>query len=190
MTEASAPRYYCDEMLQGVGRWLRAAGHDTAIACGGIDDNALISRTLIERRLLLTCDRELAKRKIVHKQTVILTAAGLDETARALTAEIGVDWLYAPFTRCLVDNAPLRPAGEAARGDLPPKARHLGGPIQTCPNCRRLYWPGSHVRRMLARLETWHAPERNGRLPATVGGREAAMKFAASRRPAKIDYAG
>ncbi|MGH6943501.1 MAG: Mut7-C RNAse domain-containing protein [Geminicoccaceae bacterium] len=26
-----------------------------------------------------------------------------------------------------------------------------------CPVCRRVYWPGSHARRMKARLERWKA---------------------------------
>ena len=32
-----------------------------------------------------------------------------------------------------------------------------GGPLQLCPACDRLYWPGGHVRRMLARLEQFTA---------------------------------
>ena len=34
----------CDEMLLRLGRWLRAAGYDTAIAEGGMEDPALIAR--------------------------------------------------------------------------------------------------------------------------------------------------
>jgi H+/gluconate symporter-like permease len=30
-------RFLCDEMLKGLGRWLRAAGYVTAIATGGLD---------------------------------------------------------------------------------------------------------------------------------------------------------
>src|SRR5689334_350075 len=37
-------RLMCDEMLLRLGRWLRAAGYDTAFAAGGADDAALIAR--------------------------------------------------------------------------------------------------------------------------------------------------
>src|SRR5690606_41703630 len=52
----------CDEMLKGVGRWLRAAGYDAAIVDNGAGDDALLARARAERRLLLTCDRGFAAR--------------------------------------------------------------------------------------------------------------------------------
>ena len=54
------PRFLCDEMLRGLGRWLRAAGYDTVIAGGGIPDRALAARCAEEDRVLLTKDRQLA----------------------------------------------------------------------------------------------------------------------------------
>ena len=36
-------RLLCDEMLRGLGRWLRAAGHDVVIASGE-PDRALLDR--------------------------------------------------------------------------------------------------------------------------------------------------
>ena len=33
----------CDEMLKGLARWLRAAGHDTELAEDGTSDRALIN---------------------------------------------------------------------------------------------------------------------------------------------------
>ncbi|MHA1154355.1 MAG: Mut7-C RNAse domain-containing protein, partial [Alphaproteobacteria bacterium] len=88
---------------------------------------------------------------------LVLPAEGLDAGARRLSANLGLDWLYAPFTRCLLDNTVLRPASARERRALPAKARGLDGPVTACPDCARLYWPGSHVRRMRARLEAWQA---------------------------------
>src|SRR4051794_21778550 len=56
-----AVRLMCDEMLLRLGRWLRAAGYDTAIAEGGVDDAAVIARCAAESRVLLTRDRRLAE---------------------------------------------------------------------------------------------------------------------------------
>ncbi|MBM0207322.1 hypothetical protein JNW90_33315 [Micromonospora sp. STR1s_5] len=33
--------------------------------------------------------------------------------------------------------------------------------MNACPTCARLYWPGSHVRRMLRRLETLAGRDRS-----------------------------
>lgn len=73
--------------------------------------------------------------------------------SRRLGARLGIDWLAAPFSRCLVDNAPLRPASVVEVVSVPEAARQGDGPLLACPECARVYWPGSHVRRMRARLE-------------------------------------
>ncbi len=152
---AAPPGLLCDEMLQGLGRWLRAAGYDTAIVRDGLADEVLIAQALKEGRLLLTCDRALAARSAVRSRAVVLPAGGLEDAAQALARALAIDWLHAPFTRCLLDNAPLTAASESARDALPERARSLPGPVRRCPQCSRLYWPGSHVRRMTARLEAW-----------------------------------
>lgn len=147
-------------MLQGLGRWLRAAGYDTALAERGQTDGDLLRRAGAEARLLLTCDRELAMRARPEVAVLALPAEGLDAGAHTLSRDLGLDWLRAPFTRCLRDNAVLRPASARQRRDLPARAQVLQGPVTACPDCARLYWPGSHVRRMRARLEAWQAAAR------------------------------
>jgi uncharacterized protein with PIN domain len=140
-------------MLRRLVRWLRAAGHDTAIAAPGTPDRAILAQLRAEQRLLLTRDRALAAR--APGRVLLLTDPALPATARALRLALRLDWLRAPFTRCLMDNAELRPASTEEIQKTPPESQALPGPIRTCPDCGRLYWPGSHVRRMRARLEEW-----------------------------------
>jgi len=142
-------------MLQGLGRWLRAAGYDTEIATGADPDSALLAASARDGRVLVTCDRPLAERAAAHAAVLALPAEGLEAQALAIRDALGIDWLLAPFSRCLRDNAALRAAGAIERIQVPPKARPLGGPVTACPACRRLYWRGSHVRRMEARLSLW-----------------------------------
>lgn len=150
-------RLLCDEMLKGVGRWLRAAGYDVAIVDGGAHDDELLARAGAEGRLLLTCDRRLAERAGPDTTVVVLGTERFEGAARELNERLGVDWLHAPFTRCLRDNAPLIAADEEAIAQLPATARQGDGPIMRCPRCNRIYWPGSHVRRMRAKLTRAHA---------------------------------
>ena len=63
-----------------------------------------------------------------------------------------------PFTRCLIDNTALDPAPPEMVAQVPASSRAAGGPLRLCPECGRLYWPGGHVRRMLARLAGWNVP--------------------------------
>ena len=150
-------RFLCDEMLKGLGRWLRAAGHDTAIVDDGIADRTLIQIARTEDRLLLTCDRELAARPELEGRVLAVRPEGLDAAALELRARLGLEWLYAPFTRCLRDNAVLRSAEPRDLERIPPPARAGAGPFMVCPACARVYWPGSHVQRMRRRLERWQA---------------------------------
>ena len=149
-------RFLCDRMLVRLGRWLRAAGHDTAIAGAAEPDADLVARARAEERRLLTCDRRLKAERAPADARVVLLARGAPAAAaRELTRRLGVDWQHAPFSRCLLDNAPLRPADAAETARVPERARALPGPVMACPHCGRVYWPGSHLRRMHRTLAAW-----------------------------------
>lgn len=148
-------RLLCDAMLGDLARWLRAAGHDTVLAGEGEQDRSLLTRCAAQHRVLLTRDRRLAGEAQGRVEALALAQGGLERDARALRDELGLDWLDAPFTRCLLDNAALRPAAAEMRARVPERSRAAAGTLLTCPECGRLYWPGGHVRRMLARLAAW-----------------------------------
>jgi uncharacterized protein with PIN domain len=148
-------RLLCDEMLSRLGRWLRAAGYDTAIAESGSTDAVLLEWCRREDRTLLTRDRHLAGIAEREVSVLALNTGNVGAQALALRQALGIDWLYAPFTRCVVDNAPLAPV-PAEMVHQVPLSRAAGGPLYICPTCRRLYWPGGHVRRMQARLAEWN----------------------------------
>ncbi|MEP7207652.1 MAG: Mut7-C RNAse domain-containing protein [Casimicrobiaceae bacterium] len=148
-------RFLCDEMLGRLARYLRAAGYDTDLACDGAPDRDLLVRAESESRRFLTCDRRIAEHRRARETALILTWAPLDCLAQELYRALGVDWLHAPFTRCLVDNTPLTAVPPAATARMPrdvaaEDARH-------CPQCGRVYWAGSHHGRMKSRLAAWAA---------------------------------
>jgi len=152
-------RFLCDEMLHGLGRWLRAAGYDTVIAKGGLSDQELAARCAGENRILLTKDRYLAATAAGIAPVVLVQGNGIDETARALRAALDIDWQYAPFSRCMIDNRPLESALPYLATHVPERSRAAGGPLRMCPECGRLYWSGGHVRRMQQRLAAWQQEE-------------------------------
>lgn len=151
------PRLFCDGMLAGLARWLRAAGYDTSLAPVGALDRAVLDACRAQSRILVTRDRHLAAHAGRDIRAVLLTIDGLDAQASELRAMLGIDWTFAPFSRCLLDNSPLHGASPEQHARVPPRARDLPGPFLACPSCDRVYWPGSHVQRMRARLGRWHA---------------------------------
>ena len=150
----SEPRFLCDGMLTGLGRWLRAAGYDTQVAGNGRPDSGVVTEARAQRRLLLTCDRALATG--ADGGVLLLAGNDLAAWARELTATLGVDWLYRPFTRCLNCNTPLQPAREEQHAALPPALRSVKD-VRYCSCCDKLYWEGGHLRQMRQRLREWSA---------------------------------
>lgn len=145
----SPPRLLCDEMLKGLARWLRAAGYDVEMEPDGTRDRHIVERAVAEGRLLLTRDRTLLEIRDAPKVVLLLTSNSIADCARELTAKLGIDWLYRPFTRCMLCNTPLieadRPFG------FPPHTEHL----YICPTCDKYYWHGGHVDRMYRHLASW-----------------------------------
>jgi uncharacterized protein with PIN domain len=142
-------------MLLRLARWLRAAGYDTATAQDGRADRELMAQALREDRLILTCDRKLAEFRTAPGQVVVLPAGGVAAAARGATRQCGIDWLYRPFSRCLLCNVPVEPVSVADAWPADRVWRADFHPLTRCPACGRLYWQGGHVARMRARLERW-----------------------------------
>jgi uncharacterized protein with PIN domain len=142
-------RFLCDEMLVRLARLLRAAGYDTYLAAGGEPDDELIRTARREGRILVTRDKRLAA---AFEESVLVSGWGVEAEAHSLSRAVVLDWEFAPFTRCVMDNAHLREATAEEIAALPERTRTLAGPFRVCPSCGRSYWPGSHVRRMEARL--------------------------------------
>jgi uncharacterized protein with PIN domain len=88
---------------------------------------------------------------------VLLAANGIEGWAAELTEQQAIDWFHRPFTRCLDCNTPLSPAAPELR-PLVPEGAHVDlDTLRWCGQCRKLYWPGGHVRRMRRRLEQWRS---------------------------------
>lgn len=143
-------RFLADEMLIRLARLLRAAGYDTAMAPARTPDQVLLEIARAEGRILLTRDRRLAARAAPN--SLLVSGRGAVEEARRIAEHLSLDWAHAPFTRCVMDNAALAEASPAEIARMPPQAQALPGPFRVCPVCGRLYWPGSHVKRIGERL--------------------------------------
>lgn len=148
-------RFLCDEMLCRLGRWLRAAGYDTRIAEAGQPDRQLVELALRESRTLLTRDRKLAEFRHADQCVEVIVGDRIDTQVKELGRFHPIDWLHAPFTRCLICNQPLVAAEPGRRDEMPPFSRERATVLLTCSGCGRLFWDGSHVRRMHARLAAW-----------------------------------
>ena len=153
----NAPRFLCDEMLGHLCRYLRAAGYDTLLENNGASDAELLRRCRVEGRYFLTQDTLLRAHKAADGIALILPHTTLDRLAALVGAHFNLDWTARAFSRCLLDNTPLVAADDAAAARIPQDARRPGEPLLHCPVCGRVYWRGSHYRRMRAKMVVWQA---------------------------------
>jgi uncharacterized protein with PIN domain/sulfur carrier protein ThiS len=139
-------RFVLDGHLGKLARRLRLVGLDTTLPAGASDDQ-LAQVAEREERVLLTRDRELLKRRIVAYGYCVRETHPDRQLVEVLErfGPLGL----APFSRCLRCNAEVRDVMKSAVATLvPPQARDLYEHFQKCGGCGRVYWQGSHWKRL------------------------------------------
>lgn len=146
-------RFIADAMLARLARWLRVLDFDTLFD-PQVHDHELVRMSNAEDRTLLTRDRHLLRELRPVSAIDIAHDSPLDQLHQLVTSLA----LPAParlFVRCTVCNSPLSdPLQDSeARALVPEDFRELPGEVRQCPKCLRVYWPGSHTRRMREAIE-------------------------------------
>lgn len=144
------PRFFADSMLAGLARRLRALGYDAAWE-PAIPDAELVRRGAEEGRWVLTRDRGLVDQWWADHLVLLASDQPLGQLAEVhRLLDLHTHGMFSRCTRC---NELLRRVPAERRGELPPEHRDAAARTGECPACQRLYWPGSHARRMRAALE-------------------------------------
>jgi uncharacterized protein with PIN domain len=147
--------FIVDRMLGTLCRYLRLMGYDTvsanSYAAGDRrEDTALLARAHGEERILLTKDRELARR--AGDRGVLFLSDDVIAQVRQL-AESGLIKIELRMTRCSLCNTPLRSAApHEVEGAGYAPLDHEGFTFFWCERCARLYWDGSHQKNLEKRI--------------------------------------
>jgi hypothetical protein len=143
-------RFVVDSMLGKLAKWLRLLGIDT-LYYRDASDQELIEIAAREGRILLTADRELFRCR--RAATFFVSADQWRVQIRQVMRAFDLDARHA-FTRCPVCNAALAAtARELVRDCVPPHIFETQWVFGRCPNCGRIYWPGSHFQGAQSELE-------------------------------------
>jgi uncharacterized protein with PIN domain len=141
-------RFLADAHLGALARRLRMLGFDTRYDRDALADDALVRVAREEARIVLTRDRDLLMRRDVTHGCYV-RALRPTEQAREVVERLGLAAAARPFTRCLACNARLEPVQrDAVAWALPPRVLERQRRFSRCPSCRRVYWEGTHWRRM------------------------------------------
>lgn len=145
-------RFFADVMVARLVKWLRAIGIDTAWE-GAISDKDLVRRAIDEDRFILTLDKKLTEEWRVDN-VLLLESEDLFEQFREVIEHFGIEKPDELFTRCLVCNAFLRNAGaEEISENVPTDVMKNQKAFRFCTQCNKVYWEGTHTRRMRAVIE-------------------------------------
>ena len=140
-------RFVLDVHLGALARRLRLAGIDTAYASDASDD-ALLARANAERRILLTQDRGLLRRRALWLGGYVYGARPDDQLADVLDRFTPP---LAPWTRCPACNGLLSAIPKTeAEPLLQPGTRRTYQAFSRCRSCGQVYWRGAHAKRLQA----------------------------------------
>jgi len=141
------PRFVADAHLGGLAHLLRMTGFDT-LYDNHFEDSEIARIAAAEQRIVLTRDRELLKRReITHGCYVRAIKSTLQ--AREIFARLDLAGSAKPFSLCLACNVPMHRIDRAeAEGRVPDGVFERQTRFVTCPCCRRVFWEGSHWKRM------------------------------------------
>jgi len=132
-------------------RNLRLLGLDT-IHNQTLSDQQLIELAQRDERALLTRDRRLLMHRVVRHGYYLQSQDPFKQTIEVLQ-RFELSSGLAPFTRCIRCNDLLEPVAKAEIIDrLEPLTKIYYNHFRRCISCRQIYWPGSHFKKLQARI--------------------------------------
>ena len=141
------PRFVLDNHLGRLAAYLRMLGFD-CLYRNDYSDEELAEILHREERILLTRDRRLLMRKVVVQGYCPRSLHSLEQLTEVIQ-RFDLAKRIRPFHRCLRCNHPLEPVSkEAVLDRLELLTKLYFDEFQICPNCKQIYWKGSHYESM------------------------------------------
>lgn len=146
-------RFLADANVGKLATLLRLVGLDTAYY-GHLPDQEMAEISAEEKRLLLTRDVQLLKRKIVIYGHLVREPVPPRQLAEIVHL-YGLRDRLKPGSRCLLCNRVLVPVDKGSiLHRLEPLTRKYYHSFHLCRNCDKIYWAGSHTENMQKYLDT------------------------------------
>jgi uncharacterized protein len=144
-------RFMADAHLGKLARDLRMLGFDTLFA-NNLPDKEIIALAAREKRTILTRDRDLLKSdKVDHGYYI--RAIGCLEQLEEVISKFDLFSQFKPFSRCLVCNGTLEALEKSEiQGLVKPELAVFFSRFFHCPDCKRIYWEGSHFLKMSEKI--------------------------------------
>jgi hypothetical protein len=138
--------FTAEPTLGKLAKWLRIIGFDTSYEPGFSVENAMDSGK--KKRILLTRTERVRNSKLPH-DFIFITSNYPFEQLKEVIHILGIVYTdTCPFSRCIRCNTRIQPVDKAfVQGNVPDYIWQTCDTFQTCGQCQRIYWPGSHTER-------------------------------------------
>jgi len=140
-------KFLVDENCLQLAKWLRFYGLD-AIDARDLSTLNASDKAIRDDRILITRNQELWH---MHPgQVICLYTNDLREQIKAVFEKLELPDESQWFSRCVLCNQTLEPLpADEVKDELriPKRIKENKKEFWRCPNCRRLYWEGSHFDR-------------------------------------------
>lgn len=144
-------RFLLDVHLGTLARRLRLLGVDTAYESTDIGDAALATRSATEKRVMLSRDRGLLRRRELWAGAYVYSTRP-EEQLRDVLDRFAPE--LNPWTRCTACNGLLRTAAkEEVAQQLKGGTQRSYDVFARCTECGRVYWKGAHHEQLEAVVE-------------------------------------
>ena len=145
------PRFLCDSHLGKLALLLRIMGFDTLWQPDWTEPE-IVRRGLNEQRTVLSRSRSLLKRRVMD-DAMLIWPDQPDRQAAAVLRRFQLGPRVRMFGRCSRCNGLLQEvAKEAVANRIPPKTAKWLDTYYTCAECDHLFWEGTHVTALQARV--------------------------------------
>ncbi|MDT8453516.1 MAG: Mut7-C RNAse domain-containing protein [Gammaproteobacteria bacterium] len=147
----SHPRFVADVHLGRLAAYLRFLGFDTLYR-NDYEDALLADISADEQRILFSCDRQLLMRKQVI-YGYFVRARQPQQQLLEIISRFELHNRLKPFTRCMHCNGELQAVDkQTIEAQLPPKTGKYYNEFFQCPQCKKIYWKGSHYLKLRAMI--------------------------------------
>jgi uncharacterized protein with PIN domain len=143
-------KFLVDQPLKGLAKWLRLCGLDATVVNFSAQKDLPLPAP---GTYLIT--RQAGFRHRQRDDLLVLAANDPEDQVAEVFRRLQLSPRdLAPLSRCGECNDLLVPVPrEAALGLVPDHVYHTQAKFFQCPSCRRLYWPGSHPARIIAKIQ-------------------------------------
>ena len=140
-------KFVLDVHLGKLAGYLRMLGFDAEYANSATDPE-LVRIASSQQRVLLTRDRRLLMHNAVTRGYWLRQTESRRQLAEVIR-RFDLAAAARPFTRCMTCNSVFHPADRTqVLHRIPPRTAELHDHFLECSGCGRVYWQGSHYRRM------------------------------------------